>query len=194
MGLLSNIGEGLTNLWNDITGVTASENAAAAQQAGYNQATALLQQYLSPYSQAGTAALSQINALSGASGTEAQQQAIDAIQNSAAFQSQLAQGETSILQNAAATGGLRGGNTQAALAQYSPSLLQSYINDQYANLGSIANIGAGASSSLASGAANLATASGDTEASGILANYQNQYNTVTDFLSGITSIATGGLF
>lgn len=41
------------------------------------------------------------------------------------------QGETGILQNAAATGGLRGGRTQAALAQFRPQQLQEELMRRY---------------------------------------------------------------
>jgi hypothetical protein len=57
------------------------------------------------------------------------------------FTSMLQQGENSILQNASATGGLRGGNTQAALAQFSPALLSQMINDQYSRLGGLTALG-----------------------------------------------------
>ena len=51
------------------------------------------------------------------------------------------QGENRILQNASATGGLRGGNTQAALAQFSPQLLSQLIDQQYSRLGGLTSVG-----------------------------------------------------
>jgi len=68
----------------------------------------------------------------------AQQQAIDNLANGAQFQSLVRRGEDAILANASATGGLRGGNTQAALAQFRPQMLQALIDKQLANLGGIA--------------------------------------------------------
>ena len=56
------------------------------------------------------------------------------------------QGETAILQNASATGGLRGGNTQAALAQFRPQLLAQLIESQYSKLGGLVSIGQNAAS------------------------------------------------
>lgn len=79
--------------------------------------------------------------LLGLNGFGAQQTSIDALKNSPMFTSLLAQGENSILQNASATGGLRGGNTQSALAQFSPALLAQTINDQYSRLGGITALG-----------------------------------------------------
>lgn len=79
--------------------------------------------------------------LLGLNGDAAQQAAYDQIQNSAGFQSQLQQGQNAMLQSAAATGGLRGGNTQAAMAQFAPALLNQAIGAQYQNLGGITSLG-----------------------------------------------------
>ena len=79
--------------------------------------------------------------LIGLNGNAAQQAAYDQIQNSAGFQSQLQLGQNAMLQNAAATGGLRGGNTQAAMAQFAPALLNQAIGAQYQNLGGITSLG-----------------------------------------------------
>lgn len=100
-----------------------------------------LQELLKPYSTAGQGALAAQQDLLGLNGNGAQQGAINGIQNSAQFGAMLQQGENSILQNASATGGLRGGNAQSALAQFSPRLLASLIDQQYSRLGGITSIG-----------------------------------------------------
>lgn len=79
--------------------------------------------------------------LIGMNGNAAQQAAYDQIQNSAGFKAQLQQGQNAMLQSAAATGGLRGGNTQAAMAQFAPALLNQAIGAQYQNLGGITSLG-----------------------------------------------------
>lgn len=111
---------------------TLSESQAAQQaaQAGF-----------APYTGAGQAALQQQQALAGLLGPEAQQQAISMVESSPQYQAMLQQGETAILQNAAATGGLRGGNVQAALAQFRPQLLSSLIEQQYGRLGGLSAAG-----------------------------------------------------
>jgi hypothetical protein len=48
-----------------------------------------------------------------------------------------------LLQRASATGGLRGGTVQGALAQFRPQLLSSLIEQQYGRLGGIAGAGLG---------------------------------------------------
>lgn len=124
----------------------ASAQAASAQSAinAETDANKRLQSILAPYSDAGYESLSAQQDLLGLNGNEAQANAIEGIKTSSQFKELAAQGENSILQNASATGGLRGGNTQAALAQFSPALLNSLINDQYVKLGGITSIGANA--------------------------------------------------
>lgn len=92
----------------------------------------------------GAKAFNQQLGLSGALGADAQTQAIAGIEGSPIFQALARQGEDAILANASATGGLRGGNTQAALAQYQPALLNSLIQQQFTNLGTLSSLGAGA--------------------------------------------------
>lgn len=126
----------------------AGNRAADAQQNAANQGIeqqnmrfAAMQKLLEPYAAAGTKSLAGQQDLLGLNGNDAQAAAIQALQGSPQFKALLEQGENSILANASATGGLRGGNTQAALAQYSPQLLAATINDQYAKLGGITSIG-----------------------------------------------------
>ena len=96
---------------------------------------------LQPYAQAGVGALQQQQALIGLLGPEAQQQAIAQLEQGAGFQSQVRQGEEALLQRASATGGLRGGNVQAALAQFRPQMLQQEIEAQYGRLGGMTALG-----------------------------------------------------
>jgi len=100
-----------------------------------------VQKLLQPYTQAGTGALAQQQALLGMGTPEAQQQAINALQSGPQFQALQQQGENAILQNASATGGLRGGNVQGALAQFRPALLSGLIDQQYSRLGGLASLG-----------------------------------------------------
>jgi len=62
---------------------------------------------------------------------------------------QVRQGENAILQQASATGGLRGGNIQAALAQFRPAVLSQMIENQYSKLGGMAEFGGQAAQNLA---------------------------------------------
>lgn len=142
------VGSAVVGAW------SASKQADAAGDAAQLQADAAaggvaeqrrqfdaLQQLLAPYAQAGQGALSAQQGLIGLAGPAAQQQAIAALQGGPQFQAMQQQGHNAILQNASATGGLRGGNVQSALAQFSPRLLASLIEQQYARLGGITSIG-----------------------------------------------------
>lgn len=77
-----------------------------------------------------------------------QQQAIAGIEQGPLYQELAKQGESAILQNASATGGLRGGNVQGALGQYRPQLLNQLIEQQYAKLAGLTSLGSGASQNL----------------------------------------------
>lgn len=57
------------------------------------------------------------------------------------FRYLMSQGENAILQNASATGGLRGGNVQTALGKFRPALLESLLDKQYQNLAGITSLG-----------------------------------------------------
>ena len=89
-------------------------------------------------------------------GNVAQQQAISGLEQSPMFQSLVRQGEQGILQNASATGGLRGGNVQGALAQFRPAMLNQQIQQQLSNFMGIASLGQNA----AAGTGNQAVATG----------------------------------
>jgi hypothetical protein len=121
---------------------------------------------LQPYAQAGAPALEQQQALLGLRGPEAQRAAIAGIEGGAGYQAQVQAGEEALLQRASATGGLRGGNIQAALGQFRPQMLQQEIERQYGRLGGLADIGRvtqqnlaqiGQSSAAGTGAAGLQT-------------------------------------
>jgi hypothetical protein len=83
-------------------------------------------------------AFADANKTGGISAADAQRNAIAGIANGEQFKALTQQGEYGLMANAAATGGLRGGDTQGALAQYRPAMLQSLIDRQLSNLGGIA--------------------------------------------------------
>lgn len=100
-----------------------------------------LVELMAPYVTAGTGAMTQQQALLGLGGEQAQQTAIGAIEKSPFFSAMAQQGENAILQQASATGGLRGGNIQGALAQFRPGLLNQLVQQQMANLGGLTQLG-----------------------------------------------------
>lgn len=115
----------------------AADRGIEEQQRQFDAMRKLLQ----PYVAGGEQGLSGQKDFLGLNGQTAQQTAVNGIQNSAQFGALAQQGENAILQNASATGGLRGGNTQGALAQFRPALLNSLIDQQYGRLGGLTQIG-----------------------------------------------------
>ena len=149
---MSFIGNAVGKVIGGITGATqqaqAAERAAATQAGSAEAAIAeqrrqfdMLTELLRPYVEAGQPALQGQQALIGLRGAPEQQAAISAIEQSPFFQSAVRQGEEALLQRASATGGLRGGNIQAALAQFRPQMLESQIAQQYERLGGLTSLG-----------------------------------------------------
>lgn len=152
--------------------VAASEAGIAEQRRQFDAVQEILKPYvtagtqaitgLQPYAAAGAPALEQQQALLGLRGPEAQQAAIAGIESGAGYQAQVRAGEEALLQRASATGGLRGGNIQAALAQFRPQMLQQEIEKQYGRLGGLTALGQTTSQNIAqlgqASAAGTATA------------------------------------
>ena len=194
-----------------ITGMMASDaqqsaasTAAGAQTAASEASIAetrrqfdIVQKLLQPYVGAGASALGAQQALLGLAGTEEQQKAISALENSPQFEALARQGETALLQQASATGGLRGGNIQAALAQYRPQLLSQMIENQFSKLGTISGLGqasaagTGAAAQTAGGTiANLLQQQGQAAAGAALASGQAQAQMWGNVGSSIGQVAT----
>lgn len=210
----------------------AKKSSSAAQQAADTQAAAqgqaigeqrrqfdaiqqLLQPYVTagnpnltqPYIQAGPGALQGMQALAGLQGQDAQRQAIQGIEQGAQYQELAKQGEQGILQNASATGGLRGGNVQAALGQFRPALLNQLIEAQYGKLAGLTSLGSTSAQNLlgigqasAAGTAaagqqsaqnigNLMVGQGAAQAGGTI----GAANAYTQGLGGVSSGIGGGL-
>lgn len=115
----------------------AAEAGTAEQRAAREEMRRLLQ----PYVAAGGPALEAQMASLGLAGPEAQQAFVAQQEQSPAFQALARQQEEAILQNASATGGLRGGNVQGALAQFRPALLNQFLTQQYDRLGGLTALG-----------------------------------------------------
>lgn len=123
------------------TAAGAQTQASAAQIAESQRQFNSIRDLLKPYADAGIGAIGAQQNLIGLNGNSAQGSAIQGIANSPEFTGMIQQGENGILANASATGGLRGGNVQGALANFRPQLLAQLINQQYSRLGGLTSIG-----------------------------------------------------
>jgi hypothetical protein len=213
-------------------GMSASKGASAAREAAKTQAEAqgqaideqrrqfdAIRELLAPYVQAGKPDLTQpyigagpgalqaMQGLAGLRGAAEQQAAINQIKQGAQYQELARQGEEAILQNAAATGGLRGGNVQAALSQFRPALLNQLIESQYGKLAGLTSLGSTSAENLlrlgqasAAGTAaagqqsaqnigNLMSAQGAAQAAGQI----GAANAFAQGASGVTGAIGGGL-
>ena len=145
---LAGIAVGGATLISGMAQADAASSAAAAQagsaQAGIEEQRRqfdAVQKLLAPYVSAGAPALEAQQAFLGLKGPEAERAAIERIQGGETFKALTQQGEEALLQRASATGGLRGGNIQGALAQFRPQLLSNLIEQQYGRLGDMTTLG-----------------------------------------------------
>lgn len=182
----------------------AAQIQAGTAQSGIDEQRAQferVQQLLSPYTQAGVGSLQGQQALLGLLGPEAERQAIAGIEGSPTFGALARQGEEAILQRASATGGLRGGNVQAALAQFRPAMLQTLIEKQYANLAGLTTLGqksaaglGGAGTEMGVNVANLYSQQGQAEAGGQLASGRTNAQLFNMPAQAFGALAGGGAF
>ena len=168
-------------------------------------------QQMAEYTQVGPDALRQMQDLNGMNGFGAQQAAINTMEQSPLFQAQIAQGEDAMLQNASATGGLRGGNIQGALSQYRPQMLSQMIEQRYNQLGGMQQIGQANTNNLASigqssaagvgnsgmgmaaNIGNLNMQAGDARAQAALASGQANANMWGNIGNSVSSLGTMGM-
>ncbi len=181
----------------------ANKQAIAAQEAANNAAIAeqrrqfdITQQNTMPWLQAGQSALTQQGNLVGLNGNDTQQAAIDQVMAGPLYQSMYRNGQNTILANASATGGLRGGNTQRSLADFGSDTLTQAILAQLSNLGGISGAGQAASNTLgqlgqnsANNISGILHNTGTAQGSGALLNGAITGGTTSGVLSGL-----GGLF
>lgn len=210
---MSFVGNAIGKVVGGITGASQqakAAEAAAGTQAGYAQAGIeeqrrqfdMLTELLRPYVEAGTPALQQQQAFLGLRGAPEQQAAIGALEQSPLFQSSVRQGEEALLQQASATGGLRGGNIQAALAQFRPAMLQEQIAQQYQNLAGMTSLGqrsaagqAAAGMETAGSIGNLLAERGAALAGGQLARgsvARQSFGDILDIAGAVSGFMGGG--
>lgn len=156
-----------------------------------------IKELLAPYRDAGVPALKEQQALLGLLGSEEQAKSIQSIQGSPEMAAMLTEGENAILQNASATGGLRGGNTQAALAKFRPQLLSQLIQKRFQDLGQLTSIGQNAAAGTGNAGMNtsnqvvgLLQQTGAAQAGGVLGAAQGQAYGVTNAANQIGGAAS----
>lgn len=151
---------------------------------------------LLPWQTAGKAALSNQGDLLGLNGAGVQQSSIDQLKNSPLYQSLFGNGQETILANAAATGGLRGGNTQSALANFGRDTLAGVIQQQVANLGAVSEQGQGAATqtgvfgaNATNAISNLLQSQGQARAGAYLASGAAQSGFIKDAAGALAGLA-----
>lgn len=202
--------QGLGGILGAVVGANSNAKAVSkegkAQQAGLQAAIGEQQREydtsrsdFAPYMGFGKSALGPLGDLLGLNGGDAASKAIEALKGSPIYQSLFNNGQEAVLQNASATGGIRGGNTQGALADFGRDTLSQVIQQQIASLFGAAGIGQGATGSVSAIGAHTADqisgadiGIGNSKA-GVIAGRQAAYNDLADHINKIlTSIPIGG--
>lgn len=139
MGFLSSITGGLTDaLFGTGDAVDAQKEAAQINQEYLNEALDYQKEVQQPVLDLRNQALPALYSFYDPTNTEGQQQFVDQAQSSPFYNSLVSQGEESIARNAAATGGLRSGSSNLALAQNNQNVLQGLVNQNLSGLSSFA--------------------------------------------------------
>ena len=154
-----------------------------------------------PYLGAGVKAIGGLGDLLGLNGDDKAGAAIAALKWSPIYQSLYNNGLEAVLQNASATGGIRGGNTERGLAGFGSDTLASVITDQLSRLGGLAGLGEGATDAVAGFGQHSADAignffnqQGQARASGALAKggiNAGMWNSAGSFLDNLVSAIPG---
>lgn len=209
MGIFGDI----LNIFSGIGARKAQSRAAQVQVDAFNRGITgignennRIQGVLSPYTGAGDQAVTAEGQLLGLGGSGDQQRWIDQLKSSPLYQSEYRNGVDTILQNGAATGGLRGGNIQGSLANFGQDTLARVIQQELAGLGGLSSQGLQASNQSgtfgANAADNIASLQGligRTQAGGILGKsavdqglWQSGGQLVQDAINQIMQAMTGG--
>lgn len=202
-----------------VTSIGASLLSAGAQRGAAQEATAAqergailgieesrrqfdkLQELLQPFVGAGAGAIGAQATLAGLGEPGAEAAAIEAIKAGPEFGALVQTGEEAILQNVSATGGLRGGNVQAALAQFRPQILSQLINQRFGRLGQISQLGQASAAGVGAGAlqtgrdiSQLQLERGRVGAEGALAGGRIQANLFGDVAGSLGTLIGSGVF
>lgn len=160
MGLFSFVG----SLFGGGSAKKASRKAEAIQTEYLNKAIAEQRRQFdvtradyAPYLKTGLAGLGDLGDLIGVNGADAQSAGLVNIQNSPELAAIIRNGEEAVLQNASATGGLRGGNTQTGLANFRADAFANQLQTQIARLAGLAGLGQGATDSVSAFGANASS-------------------------------------
>lgn len=202
MGLFGGILKIGTSLIGGNTASKASKRAAELQYKGTQEGIAeqrrqfdITRQDYQPYLTTGVEALGGIGDLTGLNGGDAQGSAIAALRESPLFKSLFQSGQENVLQTAAATGGVRGGNTIAALYNQGEDTLTRVIESQLARLGGLAGLGSGATDAVsqfgattAGNIANLINQGSTAQARGVLGSAAAKNKALEGAASGLTDI------
>ena len=169
-----------------VSGIFGGAGAARDASGALVQGFQMGQQQFKPFQEAGVEALNQQRALLGLTGPEEQEAAFASFAETPGQQFLRDRQQKALLRNAAAIGGLGGGNIRTALQQQAADIASTEFGNQFSRLGQLRTGGQQA----AGGVANLMGQAGQARAQGILGAQQANQALVNNLL-GIGGFVKG---
>jgi len=171
----------------DAEAQTLADQAAAEQQKYLDDIAAEFK----PYSEIGLSALNRQAGLAGLMGEEDQNRLIAGIEADPLYQAKVRAGDEAVLRNASATGNLRSGNAQSALATQNQNLLSNEIENNYNRLAGLTGLGFQSRNSDAmytGQGVNGLTGTLGTQASGLIAGEAARQDKIGGIVGGVASM------
>ena len=172
-----------------LTGVAPALSTLNRTEQNVRDAFSQGQQYMTPYTESGAKAQELQAALSGALGREAQQAAFDEYMSSPALDFLQRESERALTRNAAALGGLGGGNVRKDLMDLTAGLYSQDFANNYARLGELATRGYGGAGQMLSSQQNLASQLGGLGRTGAGYQFQGGRDLSQNVLNTATNLA-----
>lgn len=163
----------------------AADASIAEQQRQFDQT----REDFSGFRERGEAAGSELNAFLGLSGAEAEADALGRFNESPGQAFLRERQERALTRNAAATGGLQGGNVQTALQEQAFGIASQQLGERKDRLAGVAQLGAGVTTSGAQIGSNISRGISDTTLSAGDAEAQNILNADAARQSGLSRVA-----
>ncbi len=156
MSIISAAISGVSSIVGGMQAASAQKKAARLQAQQFAQTKEMIQ----PYTKAGEGALGVYGNAIGLNGAAPQQEYFDNFINDPGYQKQLAAGVEAVGRSSVARGTAYGGNTLAAISDYSGNMLGNAYKTRLSQIGGVVDTGRQAAGTLAGASQSYANAAG----------------------------------
>jgi hypothetical protein len=181
----------VSNGFQNITGLSNYNKGANAATAQTQEGIKEIKSSLSPYTTAGTSALSMYQNMLGLGSQGAA--GMNAYQQTPGYQFRMQSGVDALDKSAAASGTLMSGAQQKALTEYGQNFATNEYQNSLANVAGLTNLGYGAASNQASSISNLYGSLSNTLAQTYAAKGQAQSGLISGIMNGGSSMGAAAI-